>query len=186
MKSSTQDKLVFAGIIAGVLLVTFLFKLQMFVSTQPVLTITSSGFVDGGEISKTYTCDGQGQSPALTISGVPTSAQTLVLAMQDLDIPRTEFVHWLVYGIAPNGVFSDNALPVGSEQGLNAKNERSYIPVCPPEGKTHHYQLSVYAVNKGLHFVTPPNLQQLKTAIRGSVVAKGVVTARYTRKAVAQ
>jgi phosphatidylethanolamine-binding protein (PEBP) family uncharacterized protein len=47
------------------------------------LTITSTAFTDGGEIPSRYTCQGDDTSPPLDWRGVPETARSLVLIVDD-------------------------------------------------------------------------------------------------------
>jgi len=51
-------------------------------------SLSSSAFVDGELIPAQYTCDGNNTPPPLIISGVPIGTKSLVLVMDDSDIPR--------------------------------------------------------------------------------------------------
>src|SRR5437868_5084301 len=59
-------------------------------STQPLPTgariaLASSAFKDGGAIPAQFTCDGAGQSPPLSWTGVPPGTASLALRVQDID-----------------------------------------------------------------------------------------------------
>ena len=72
------------------------------------LTLTSSAFAEGASIPSRFTCDGdRSVSPALSIGGVPEGTKSLVLIMDDPDIPQVVkeargidvFDHWVLYNI---------------------------------------------------------------------------------------
>ena len=53
------------------------------------LTIKSSAFSSGGSIPAKYTCDAQNPpNPPLAFSGVPKKAKSLVLIVEDPDVPK--------------------------------------------------------------------------------------------------
>ena len=69
------------------------------------LTLTSTSFTDGGEIPRVHTCEGPDRSPALSFSGVPAGAKSLVLIVDDPDAPdpaapKMTWVHWVQIGRA--------------------------------------------------------------------------------------
>ena len=68
------------------------------------MSITSTAFVDNGEIPAQYTCDGQDVSPPLAWQDVPAEAKSLLLIVDDPDAPdpaapKMTWVHWLLYNI---------------------------------------------------------------------------------------
>ena len=70
------------------------------------LILQSPDFVHQGEIPKTFTCDGNDSSPALSWSGLPQNTKSLVLIVDDPDAPdpakpKMTWVHWLLYNIPP-------------------------------------------------------------------------------------
>jgi len=91
------------------------------------LTLTSPAFKHMERIPSRYTCDGENLSPPLNISGVPEGVESLVLLMDDPDIPdyvKKErgievFDHWVLYGIDPETVEIGEGQAIGS-QGLNS------------------------------------------------------------------
>ena len=88
------------------------------------LQIHSPAFADDGEIPPKYTCEGDDVAPPLEWEGVPGSARSLVLIVDDPDAPdpaapRMTWVHWLLYNLPadisglPEGVTAAD-LPVGA------------------------------------------------------------------------
>ena len=63
------------------------------------ITITSSGFTEGGMIPKKHTCDAEDISPDLKWSGVPKEAKSLALICDDPDAPVGTWVHWVLFNI---------------------------------------------------------------------------------------
>src|SRR5690606_1997440 len=72
----------------------------------PPMTLTVSGFADGGQIPVRFSqaaegaAPGEGTSPALSWTNVPPGTQSFVLHMHDMDVARNrttdDQVHWLV------------------------------------------------------------------------------------------
>lgn len=72
----------------------------------PPMTMTVSGFPDGGQIPVRFSqaaegaAPGEGTSPAITWTNVPVGTQSFVLHMHDMDVARNKTtddqVHWLV------------------------------------------------------------------------------------------
>ena len=70
------------------------------------MTLDSPAFRQNDHIPSKYTCEGEDVSPPLTWEGVPNSAKSLVLIVDDPDAPdpkppKIVLVHWVVYNIPP-------------------------------------------------------------------------------------
>lgn len=182
MKQSTQTTLIFCGILAVLLgAIAFAKRDTLFV---PQMTIASRAFANGGDIPKIYTCDGNNVTPPLSFSGVPKTAYGIVLFVEDLDVPRGGYVHWVVYGIDPRVSLDEGKLPEGSMQGLNSAGKAAYAGFCPPPGKTHRYQFTAYAVSNNYRFVNPPDMKKLKSVMKWQVLTKATMTGKYTRPSI--
>ena len=66
------------------------------------LTLTSPAFVDHAPIPPQYTADGEGLSPEIDWNGVPPSATSLALIVEDADSPTpAPLVHAIAVDIDP-------------------------------------------------------------------------------------
>ncbi len=155
------------------------------------LTLSSSAFVDQGEIPERYTCDGQDISPPLSWSGVPANCKSLALIVDDPDAPdpkapRMVWVHWVLYNLPPDctglpeGV-TDSQLPPGTEQGLNDWGRPGYGGPCPPVGR-HRYFHKLYALDIVLPKLVPARKAELERAMKGHVIAEARLIGTYERK----
>jgi phosphatidylethanolamine-binding protein (PEBP) family uncharacterized protein len=61
------------------------------------MEVSSSRFTNGEVIFPRFTCDGVNLSPDFQWSGVPPTAVTLAIIMDDPEAPSGGFTHWLVY-----------------------------------------------------------------------------------------
>ncbi|MDD3028679.1 MAG: YbhB/YbcL family Raf kinase inhibitor-like protein [Alphaproteobacteria bacterium] len=153
------------------------------------LALTSPVFVDGGAIPTRYTGEGQDISPPLSWSGVPSSAQSLALIVDDPDAPdpaapKREWVHWVLYNISP----SLTGLPEnvgtakeGMRDGLNDWNRTGYGGPMPPIGR-HRYVHKLYALDATLNFSTPPTKAALEEAMEGHILARATLIGTYQLK----
>ncbi len=157
-----------------------------------MLQITSSAFVHQGEIPEQYTCQGRDISPPLAWAGVPDSAQSLVLIVDDPDAPdpaapRTVWCHWLLYNLPPQSSglaesVADTALPAGTLQGKNDWNRTGYGGPCPPIGR-HRYFHKLYALDTELGDLGRATKAELERAMQGQVLAEGVLVGTYQKGA---
>ncbi len=154
------------------------------------LTIKSPDFTHLGEIPKTFTCDGNDSSPALSWSGVPEQTQSLVLIVDDPDAPdpakpKMTWVHWVLYNIPPavTGLpraVSTGDLPAGTQQGKNDWKRTGYGGPCPPIGR-HRYFHKLYALDIKLPDLYQPNKGQLETAMTGHIIGQAELVGTYQR-----
>ena len=160
---------------------------------EPMATIDirSPRFGAGGEIPVKHTCEGEDVSPALSWSTVPKGTKSLVLIVDDPDAPdpkapKMTWVHWVLFNIPPDatglpeGVKPD-ALPAGTEQGLNDWKRTGYGGPCPPIGR-HRYFHKLYALDTKLTGVSKPNKAQVEAAMKGHVLAQGQLIGTYEKK----
>ena len=145
------------------------------------LKLTSPAFPRGGTIPEVYTCDGSSASLPLQWKGVPKKAVELALTMDDPDAVSGTFVHWVVWGIDPDlRQLPTGQVPDGVSQGANGAGSNTYIGPCPPSG-VHRYRLTLYALSKPVDLTGEATIDDLREAIKGTVVAKAKLVGRYSR-----
>ena len=147
------------------------------------MRLDSPVFNDGGEIPSAYTCDGEDRAPPLTWSGVPDNAQSLVLIVDDPDAPdpaapKTVWVHWVVYNLAPSVTGLDGALPGDAFEGLNDWKQVGYRGPCPPIGR-HRYFFKLYALDARLPEIHQATKGKIEQAMAGHVLAQTQLIGRY-------
>jgi Raf kinase inhibitor-like YbhB/YbcL family protein len=153
--------------------------------------LTSSAFAQGASIPKRYTCEGEDQSPPLAWSGVPATARSLALIVDDPDAPdpagpRMTWVHWVLYNLPPGTTHLDagiapTALPSGTLQGKNDWKRTGYGGPCPPIGR-HRYFHRLYALDAGLPDLKQPTKDQLLKAMQGHVLAQAELVGTYQKE----
>jgi len=159
-------------------------------SSAAKMTLTSPAFQANGSIPAQYTCDSKGTSPPLAWSGVPTSAKSLALIVDDPDAPdpkapTTTWVHWVLYDVPPSatGLPEDvgaTSLPPGTRDGKNDWKKTGYGGPCPPVGQ-HRYFFKLYALDTVLPDLHGPDKAQLEKAMHGHIVAQAQLIGRYAR-----
>jgi Raf kinase inhibitor-like YbhB/YbcL family protein len=173
------------------------------------------------------------RSPHLAWRDAPAGTRSFVLTCIDVDVPsrgddvnkkgrvvpadlpRVEFVHWLMANIpAECGEFDEGACcdgitprgkrdplgPTGSVQGLNdytawfandagmGGNYLGYDGPCPPwnDSLAHHYHFRIHALDVAkLELSRGFTLSELRTAMRGHVLAEAELVGTYAIRAAA-
>jgi len=154
------------------------------------MSLKSSGFAHQTDIPKQFTCDGSNVSPALAWAGVPQNAKSLVVIVDDPDVPapflplRT-WVHWLLYNIPPTVSelpqhLAPQDLPQGTWQGKNDWKETGYNGPCPPFGR-HRYFFKLYALDTVLPDLNQPDKAALEKAMAGHIIGQAELIGTYKR-----
>ena len=150
------------------------------------IELTSPAFSEGEMIPTRYTCDGEDISPPLAWSGVPETAQSLVLICDDPDAPVGTWDHWVLFNIPadasglPEAVANEPTLESGAVHGKNSWGRSGYGGPCPPGG-THRYYFYLYALDSRLPLETGSTKAQLLQAVEGHILDQGQLMGRYQR-----
>lgn len=155
--------------------------------TSMKLTLTSPAFEQGGMIPSKDTCDGKNVSPELRVSGVPEGTKSLVLVMDDPDIPESvkqsrkieKFDHWTLYALPPD----TTVIPEGAAQGslgLTSAGKAAYAGPCPPD-REHRYFFRLYALSGTLNFITVPTQRDVEEAAKGMMIESATLMGRYEK-----
>lgn len=155
--------------------------------------LTSSAFENNGTIPAKYTCDGDRTlSPPLSFSDVPEVAESLVLIMDDPDIPEIKkkelglsaFDHWTLFNIPPQTREIREGGTVGTP-GATTAGELRYTGPCPPpeyEPSEHRYIFKLYALIAPLALSAGATKQQVLDALAPLLIAEAELIGRYSRK----
>jgi len=151
---------------------------------DPEITVHSVAFEPGSALPISCAVDGVGAPPALSFSGVPESAKSLVVLAEDPDAPSVEpYVHWLVYGVPSSAQDVDAQTQHHYRLGKNGKSELGYTPAAPPPGHgVHHYHFQVFALDDELNLAEGAERQELLDAMAGHVLAWGEIVGTYQRE----
>jgi Raf kinase inhibitor-like YbhB/YbcL family protein len=166
----------------------------------PAMTLTVSGFSDGGQIPVKFSqaaegvAPGEGLSPAISWTNTPAGTQSFVLNMRDLDVARNKTTddqaHWVVWNIPasatglPEGVPKGSQRPDGSYQ-ISATGPMYRGPGAGANGPHHHYMFEIYALDTKLD-VTPSSdafetRANVMKAMQGHVLGKAVYGGLFKR-----
>lgn len=149
------------------------------------MKLTSSAFEHGARIPSQYTCDGPNINPPLKISDVPSGARSLVLIMDDPDVPKKlrqdgMWDHWIVYNIPPE----TREVPEGKEpkgtHGTGTGGNLDYYGPCPPD-REHRYFFKLYALDTILDLKPKASKKMVEHAMAGHVLAAAELMGKYER-----
>ena len=146
------------------------------------MRIMSSAFRNGESIPRQYTRDGLDKNPPLHIEGVPVTAKSLVLIVDDPDAPHGTFTHWIVFDLDPKRVeIDEDVAPEEARQGTSDWGRAEYGGPKPPSGE-HRYYFRLYALDKKLDLPRGASRQQVDSAMRGHVLDTAELMGRYSSR----
>lgn len=147
------------------------------------MTVTSPAFAANGEIPRQYGCASLSvspPSPPLAFSGAPAGTKSLALLMTDPDAPGGTFTHWVVWNLRADLLSIAEGESLGAPQGRNGFGNTGYGPPCPPSG-SHRYVFDVYALDTQLGLTPGAEREQVETAMKGHILAKGQLVGTYRK-----
>jgi Raf kinase inhibitor-like YbhB/YbcL family protein len=150
------------------------------------IKVTSVAFQQGQPIPRQYTCAGVNISPPLEWSGLPKTAKTIAIVVNDPDAPGGSWIHWVLYNVPADNIgFVENVpvsetLKAGGFQGKNDFGKIGYGGPCPPSG-THRYFFKLYAVDAELPLKAGATWPELEKALDDHVVGQGQLMGTYQR-----
>lgn len=116
--------------------------------------VSSPQVHDGGTFpasawASSFGCTGGNEQITLDWHGAPAATRSFAVTMFDPDAPTgSGFWHWLVWDIPAGDTELSSALPAGAVAGTDDAGVTGYLGPCPPAGDgTHHYEITVYALN---------------------------------------
>lgn len=147
------------------------------------LTIKSAAFANGASIPAKYTCDAQNPpNPPLAFSGVPKKAKTLVLIVEDPDVPKNLmptglFDHWIVVDIPTS---SKGFAEGQGAQGVNGMGKPGYVGPCPPD-REHRYFFTLYALDTKVGDTKIASRADFEAAMKAHILEKAEYMGRYEK-----
>lgn len=149
------------------------------------MKIISRAFENESLIPSKYTCDGENINPPLEFLDVPEKTQSLVLLMEDPDVPKHiradgMWDHWIVFNIPPNIKYiSENSTPPGIV-GLSTSKNSKYGGPCPPD-REHRYFFKLFALDTMLELKNSSSKQDVLDALKGHVIQEAELIGKYKR-----
>ena len=149
------------------------------------LSLSSTVFHDGEAIPDKYACQGVDISPPLSWGEPTAGTRSLALIVEDLDTSGM-FTHWVIFNIHADVDELPEALSFRSEllgalEGKNDFGNIGYGGPCPPSGKPHRYQFTLYALDGSLDLEAGASKKQVLGAMEGHILAQGQLIGTYQR-----
>lgn len=146
--------------------------------------INSPAFADNQPIPRKYTCDGDNTNPQLDFTDVPTETRSLVLLMEDPDVPSTAPVkvwdHWVVYDMPADTRTIPEASTPSGVMGKNTRGALNYGGPCPPD-REHRYFFKLYALDTLLGLKEGATKNEVESAMQGHIIDQAELIGVYSR-----
>ncbi|NQV12136.1 YbhB/YbcL family Raf kinase inhibitor-like protein [Candidatus Uhrbacteria bacterium] len=147
------------------------------------MQITSSTFQEGGSIPKKYGQDFDNVNPPLAILDVPSKTASLVLLMDDPDVPEAAGVavwdHWVVFNIPPTTeMIGEGWTPTGV-RGSGTRGLLDYSGPRPPD-REHRYFFKVYSLDSMLELKEGVSKQEVLDAMEGHIIETAELVGRFS------
>jgi Raf kinase inhibitor-like YbhB/YbcL family protein len=153
------------------------------------MKLTSIDFKHNKNIPREFTCDGENIMPELRVFDIPQGTHSLVLIIDDPDIPEEikksrgieEFDHFVLFNIHPE------TIEITKNSGIKGKNsagDNTYRGPCPPpeyEPTTHRYFFKLYAVDAELGLKEGATKTKVLKAMQGHILEQTELVGKYDR-----
>jgi len=150
------------------------------------MELISSAFEHEGSIPSKYTCDGENINPPLRIADIPPSTESLVLIMEDPDVPKHlkedgMWDHWVVFNMPPDTYhIPEGSRPEGTH-GVGTSGDMGYFGPCPPD-REHRYFFKLFALDTKLELHEKPTKADVEVAMKDHILDQTELMGRYERK----
>ncbi len=150
------------------------------------MKISSPAFKHNGKVPSLYTCEGKNINPPLEFVDIPKEAKSLVLIMDDPDVPHHlrkdgMWDHWILFNISPSiHQIKEDSTPV-CNGGKTTWGHTQYGGPCPPD-REHRYFFKLYALDTMLKLPTGATKQEIEKAMQDHILAKAELIGLYEKK----
>jgi len=151
------------------------------------MKLSSSAFQHGGKIPAKHTCNGKNVNPPLEIADVPLGTRSLVLIMEDPDVPKNlrpdgMWDHWILFNIPPDiQRITEGKEPQGVH-GQGTGGNLDYAGPCPPD-REHRYFFRLFALDTKLDLRQGSKKAEVQKAMEGHVLEAAELMGRYEQPA---
>jgi hypothetical protein len=155
---------------------------------QGAIQVTSLAFMDHAPLPPRFTADGEGLSPPLQWSGVPSNAASLLLLVEDADSPTPHpLVHAIAYELPPQETYLAEGALNGEEGDAPKLGRNSYLrsawipPDPPPAHGVHRYAFQLFALGPGVEWSGTPGRDAVLQVLEQHAIASGCLIGTYER-----
>lgn len=147
--------------------------------------IESPAFEKNASIPAKYTCDGEDINPPLLISGVPENTKSLLLILEDPDVPKNlredgMWNHWIRFNIPPDTAEIREGVESIGVAGRGTSENLKYHGPCPPD-REHRYFFKLYALDIMLDLQEGADKEDVLKAAEGHIIDKTELVGKYDR-----
>lgn len=150
------------------------------------MKIISSAFKDSGIIPSRYTCEGANISPPLEFVSVPSTAKSIVLIMDDPDVPQEVrsdrmWDHWIIFNMPPTTrQIPEMTGPTSGTFGKTTFGHNKYGGPCPPD-REHRYFFKLFALDILLPLREGATKKDVEKAMQGHILSEAKMIGRYEK-----
>jgi Raf kinase inhibitor-like YbhB/YbcL family protein len=167
---------------------------------RPALSVTSSAWPDGGEISMKYSGVGENKSPDFQFhwnlgtneAPAPMELQTYAIVFHDIENATAkgpaDTLHWSAFNIPGTAKGLPEGLGAGvladgttNGPGIRGGAQGVYFGPGAGPGPFHHYVFEFYALDTKLALSATPTRDELMKAMEGHVIGKAAYVGRFHR-----
>ena len=138
-------------------------------------TVMSPSFQNNQQMPREFGAENGNVSPDLEIMDIPTNAQSMFLAMNDLDDGSSW--HWAVWNIptSQNSIIKNQNWGNGVVEGNNDFGSGYTGPFPPSE---HTYKITIYFLDSNID-LAPEDYQTILLNLTGKIIAQTSMTGKY-------
>lgn len=149
------------------------------------MQLISSQFENNARIPSKYTCEGEDVNPPLTISDIPGGTVSLVIIMDDPDVPKHlredgMWDHWIKFNISADLREIQEGIEPEGIGGLGTSGNLGYHGPCPPD-REHRYFFKLYALDIKLDLNESTSKQDVERAMQGHILEQSTLIGLYEK-----
>ncbi|KAG8154982.1 YbhB/YbcL family Raf kinase inhibitor-like protein [Burkholderia catarinensis] len=172
-------------------------------ATLPVATLAETftlrvadldhGHFTNQQVYSGFGCHGENVSPQISWAHVPAAARSIVVTIHDPDAPTggLGWTHWVVANIPASqsslrkgASGSAQLLPPSAIETLTDFGASKYGGPCPPQGQSHRYVVTAYALNaRHIDVTTASSPALVAFQMYGKIIGTARYVATYQRAA---